>query len=64
MERNTKEDVVLSEQAKRIQEYLASEYGITTGEELMNAVENDKGVNISLFVKSGEYGGDGFAKQI
>ena len=54
----------MSEQAKRIQEHLASEYGITTMEELMIAVENDKGVNVGVFVNGGEYGGKSFAKQI
>lgn len=54
----------MSEQAKRIQEYLASEYGITTIEELMFAAESDKGVNIGIFVNGGEYGGKRLAKQI
>lgn len=54
----------MSEQAKRIQEYLASEYGITTREELMLAAERDKGVNIGIFVNCGEYGGTRFAEQI
>lgn len=54
----------MSEQAKRIQEYLASEYGIKTAEELMLAVENDKGVNIGIFVKPLETGGRKVANKI
>ncbi len=52
----------MSEQVKRIQEYLASEYGITTREELMFAVENDKGVNVGIFTNGGENGGKRLAK--
>ncbi len=54
----------MSEQAKRIQEYLASEYGIFTREELMLAVEKDKGVDVGIFVNAGEAGGKRIAYQI
>lgn len=44
----------MSEQAKRIQEFLAREYGIFSPEELMIAVENDKGVDIGIFTDERE----------
>ncbi len=54
----------MSEQAKRIQEYLASEYGIATREELMLAIERDSGVDVGIFVNGNESGGKRRAKQI
>lgn len=39
----------MSEKMKKIQEFLAGEYGITTPEELMIAVEKDNGVDIGIF---------------
>lgn len=39
----------MSEKMKKIQEFLASEYGITTPEELLIAVEKDKGVDVGIF---------------
>lgn len=54
----------MSEQAKKIQEYLASEYGIFTRKELMLAVENDMGVDVGIFVNAGEFGGKRIANQI
>lgn len=54
----------LSEQAKKIQEYLASKYGIFTREELMLAIEKDEGVDVGIFVNAGETGGKRIAYQI
>ena len=54
----------MSEKTKRIQEYLASEYGIFTREELMLAVEKDKGVDVGIFVNAGKTGGKRIAYQI
>lgn len=44
----------MSEQAKRIADYLQKEYGITTSEELLKAVEADRGVPVGIFTSKAE----------
>lgn len=47
--------------AERIKEYLATEFGITTEEELLSAIEADKGVPVGMFVN--RIGGKGSANK-
>lgn len=44
----------MSEKAKIIADYLQKEYGITSPEELLKAVEADRGVPVGIFTSKAE----------
>lgn len=47
----------MSEFEQRIADFLKTEYGINSPEELMIAAEHDCGVNIGIFTEKPELGG-------
>ncbi len=52
----------MSDQMKRITEFLKKEYGICDSDELISAVEKDNGVSIGIFTSRRESGGRNIEK--